>query len=131
MIQRDNYMQRLDLVRDKQIIKVLTGVRRSGKSTILEMYMQRLKEEFSVGDDQIHHLNFEDLGISSLQDYHELYDYLNNHLVVDKMNYIFLDEIQNVAHFEKILDSLFIKKNVDLYVTGSNAFMLVKSKMLV
>lgn len=74
MIQRDNYMQRLDLVRDKQIIKVLTGVRRSGKSTILEMYMQRLKEEFSVGDDQIHHLNFEDLGISSLQDYHELYD---------------------------------------------------------
>ena len=124
MIQRDSYMQRLDLVRDKQIIKVLTGVRRSGKSTILEMYKQRLKERFDVADDQIHHLNFEDLGISNLQDYHKLYDYLNNHLVANKMNYIFLDEIQNVAHFEKVLDSLFIKKNVDLYVTGSNAFML-------
>lgn len=124
MIKRESYMKRLNLVRDKQIIKVLTGVRRSGKSTILEMYEQRLKEQFQVANNQIQHLNFEDLGISDLQDYRKLYNYLNQHLVADKMNYIFLDEIQNVPHFEKALDSLFIKKNVDLYVTGSNAFML-------
>lgn len=99
MIKRESYMKRLNLVRDKQIIKVLTGVRRSGKSTILEMYEQRLKEQFQVADDQIQHLNFEDLGISDLQDYRKLYNYLNQHLVADKMNYIFLDEIQNVPHF--------------------------------
>lgn len=124
MIKRDSYMQRLDRVRDKQIIKVLTGVRRSGKSTILEMYEQRLREKFLVPTDQIQHLNFEDLRIADLQDYHKLYQHLSDHLVADKMNYIFLDEIQNVTHFEKVLDSLFIHKNVDLYVTGSNAFML-------
>lgn len=124
MIKRESYMKRLNLVRDKQIIKVLTGVRRSGKSTILKMYEQRLKEQFQIADNQIQHLNFEDLGISDLQDYRKLYNYLNQHLVADKMNYIFFDEIQNVPHFEKALDSLFIKKNVDLYVTGSNAFML-------
>lgn len=124
MIKRESYMKRLSLVRDKQIIKVLTGVRRSGKSTILKMYEQRLKEQFQIADNQIQHLNFEDLGISDLQDYRKLYNYLNQHLVADKMNYIFFDEIQNVPHFEKALDSLFIKKNVDLYVTGSNAFML-------
>lgn len=123
MIKRESYMKRLNLVRDKQIIKVLTGVRRSGKSTILKMYEQRLKEQFQIADNQIQHLNFEDLGISDLQDYRKLYNYLNQHLVADKMNYIFFDEIQNVPHFEKALDSLFIKKNVDLYVTGSNAFM--------
>lgn len=124
MIKRESYMKRLNLVRDKQIIKVLTGVRRSGKSTILKMYEQRLKEQFQIADNQIQHLNFEDLGISDLQDYRKLYNYLNQHLVADKMNYIFFDKIQNVPHFEKALDSLFIKKNVDLYVTGSNAFML-------
>lgn len=124
MIKRESYMKRLNLVRDKQIIKVLTGVRRSGKSTILKMYEQRLKEQFQIADNQIQHLNFEDLGISDLQDYRKLYNSLNQHLVADKMNYIFFDEIQNVPHFEKALDSLFIKKNVDLYVTGSNAFML-------
>ncbi len=123
MISRDSYLDKLDDVRNKQIIKALTGVRRSGKSTILQLYQDRLKNE-GVVDEQIQNLNFEDLGISNLLDYHKLYDYLQSHLLPDKMNYIFLDEIQNVPHFEKVLDSLFIKRNVDLYVTGSNAFML-------
>lgn len=123
MIARDTYLAKLDHVRDKQIIKVLTGVRRSGKSTILQMYQRRLKNE-GVWDNQIQSLNFEDLGIADLLDYRRLYDHLQSHLLSDKMNYIFLDEIQNVEHFEKVLDSLFIKHNVDLYVTGSNAFML-------
>ena len=123
MIARDTYLAKLDHVRNKQIIKVLTGVRRSGKSTILQMYQRRLKNE-GVKDDQIQSLNFEDLGIADLLDYRRLYDHLQSHLLPDKMNYIFLDEIQNVEHFEKALDSLFIKHNVDLYVTGSNAFML-------
>ena len=123
MISRDSYLDKLDDVRNKQIIKALTGVRRSGKSTILQLYQDRLKNE-GVVDEQIQNLNFEDLGISNLLDYHKLYDYLQSHLLPDKMNYIFLDEIQNVPHFEKVLDSLVIKRTVDLYVTGSNAFML-------
>lgn len=124
MIYRQTYMDRLDKIRDKQIIKVLTGVRRSGKSTILNMYEQHLVNDFNVKTSQIQHLNFEDLGISDLLDYRKLYQNLNDNLMSDKMNYIFLDEIQNVDHFEMVIDSLFIKKNVDLYITGSNAFML-------
>lgn len=123
MISRPTYLEKLDQLRDKQIIKVLTGVRRSGKSTILELYQDKLLKE-GVQPEQIQVLNFEDLGLVEITDYLKLYEHVEEHLIPNKMNYIFLDEIQDVPHFEKAVDSLFIKKNVDLYITGSNAFML-------
>lgn len=123
MIPRLTYLTRLEQVRDKQIIKVLTGVRRAGKSTILTMYQAWLKEH-GVHPNQIQAINFEDLAFSELKDYEKLYAHLNTRLVPDQMNYLFLDEIQNVPQFEKVIDSLFIKPNVDLYITGSNAFLL-------
>lgn len=123
MIPRPEYLKELAQLKDKQIIKVLTGVRRSGKSTILELYKNNLLEQ-GVAPAQIQVLNFEDLGLADITDYLKLYQHINERLVSNKMNYIFLDEIQDIPHFEKAVDSLFIKKNVDLYITGSNAFML-------
>lgn len=123
MIERPTYLDYLNSLRDKQIIKVLTGVRRCGKSTILDMFQAKLLAEH-IDDSQISALNFEDLANEKYLDYQTLYQYLNDRLVEGKMNYIFLDEIQRVKDFEKAIDSLFIKKNVDLYVTGSNAMML-------
>ncbi|AYW44738.1 ATP-binding protein [Tetragenococcus koreensis] len=123
MIQRTNYLKKLKRVKDKQIIKVLTGVRRCGKSTILQMFRQQLLDE-GVEQSQIIFINFEDLANEKYLDYHELYQYLDNSIEENQRYYIFLDEIQAVTHFEKVLDSLFIRSNVDIYVTGSNAFML-------
>lgn len=123
MIQRTNYLKKLKRVKDKQIIKVLTGVRRCGKSTILQMFRQQLLDG-GVKQSQIIFINFEDLANEKYLDYHELYQYLDNGIEENQRYYIFLDEIQAVTHFEKVLDSLFIRSNVDIYVTGSNAFML-------
>ncbi|MCO8297450.1 ATP-binding protein [Tetragenococcus halophilus] len=123
MIQRPSYLERLKQVKDKQIIKVLTGVRRCGKSTILQMFQQQLLEE-GVKQSQIIFINFEDLANEKYLDYHELYYHLDNSMDESQKYYIFLDEIQAVSQFEKVLDSFFIRPNVDLYVTGSNAFML-------
>lgn len=123
MIPRPTYLKELDNLRDQHIIKILTGVRRCGKSTILQLYRQQLLNQ-GIQKDQIQMLNFEDLGLAPITNYLDLYRYIEARILPDKMNYIFLDEIQDVTHFEKALDSLFIKKNVDLYVTGSNAFML-------
>ena len=123
MLPRPKYIDKLNKLRDKQIIKVLTGVRRSGKSTILKLYQEQLLK-VGVKQEQIQVLNFEDLGLATITDYLKLYQYIDQRLIPDKMNYIFLDEIQDIPHFEKVIDSLFIKQNVDLYVTGSNAFML-------
>ncbi|GMG66130.1 ATP-binding protein [Tetragenococcus halophilus] len=123
MIQRTSYLEKLNRVKDKQIIKVLTGVRRCGKSTILQMFRQQLLDE-GIEQSQIIFINFEDLANEKYLDYHELYRYLDNFMDKNQKYYIFLDEIQAVTHFEKVLDSFFIRPNVDLYVTGSNAFML-------
>lgn len=123
MVPRDSYLNTLDKLRNKQIIKVLTGVRRCGKSTILQLYQERLLKS-GVNTNQIQTLNFEDLDLVSIKTYLDLYNYINEHLIPNKMNYIFIDEIQSIPNFEKALDSLYIKNNVDLYVTGSNAFML-------
>lgn len=124
MIPRQTYLDQLKKLKDKQIIKVLTGVRRSGKSTIFKMFQQRLLAE-GVEKSQIQSINFKDLGFAEIKNYLDLYNYINARLVPDKKNYIFLDEIQAIPNFEKVVDSLFIKNNVDLYVTGSNAFMLL------
>lgn len=108
----------------KDIIKVVSGLRRSGKSTLLKLFKEELLSR-GTKQEAIQFLNFEDLSYEELcQDYHKLYHYLVNHLQPDVMNYIFLDEIQSVSGFEKVVDSLYLRPNVDLYITGSNAYFL-------
>lgn len=123
MIQRQEYMDKLISFREKQLIKVITGIRRCGKSTLLELYREYLKNE-GVTDDQIISVNFENVDFEYLQDYKALYQYIDSRLCNDKYTYVFLDEIQNCKYFEKAIDSIFIKKNVDVYLTGSNAYIL-------
>lgn len=123
MIERTDYLQKLIAWKDEQIIKVVTGIRRCGKSTLLDLYKGYLKEN-GVGDEQIISVNFEDLENERLQDYRVLYAYLTERLCKGKTTYIFLDEIQKVEGFEKVVDSLYIKENVDVYITGSNSWLL-------
>ena len=123
LIPREEYLNRLIALKDKQIIKVVTGVRRCGKSKLLELYQEWLLAQ-GVEEDQIISINFEDLDFEALTDYRELHAYLKARLVKGKMTYIFLDEIQNVAEFPKVVDSLYLKDHIDLYITGSNAHML-------
>lgn len=123
LIQREEYLNRLIALKDKQIIKVVTGVRRCGKSKLLELYQKWLIEH-GVEAKQIISINFEDMDFDELTDYKKLYAYLKAHLVEGKMTYVFLDEVQNVEKYQKAVDSLYIKDNVDMYITGSNAYML-------
>ena len=123
MILRKAYVDHLISWKDEQVIKVVTGVRRSGKSTLFLQFQQWLMEN-GISKDQIIYINFEDLEYESLLDYGKLYQYLKEHLANDKTTYIFLDEIQKVPSFEKVVDSLYIKPGIDLYITGSNAYML-------
>lgn len=123
MIQRTEYLNKLIAFKDKQLIKVITGIRRCGKSTLLEIFQEYLKEH-GTANEQIISINFEDLDYEELTDYRKLYAYLKERLVNGKITYIFLDEIQHVSDFPKVIGSLYIKKNVDLYITGSNAYML-------
>lgn len=123
MVQRKEYLDQLINWRDEQVIKVVTGIRRCGKSTLLLQFQQWLKEN-EVTDEQIVSVNFEELEYEELLDYKKLYQYLKERLVSGKTTYIFLDEIQKVSSFEKVVDSLYVKPSVDLYITGSNAYML-------
>ncbi|HQC54557.1 MAG TPA: ATP-binding protein [Clostridia bacterium] len=123
IIQRKEYLDKLIAFKDKKLIKIVTGVRRCGKSTLLELYKQWLKKQ-GVTDEQIISINFEDLDYEELTDYRKLYTYIKGKMLPDKVNYIILDEIQNVEDFPRVIDSLYIKDNVDLYITGSNAYML-------
>ena len=123
MIQRPEYMRFLESWKEKQIIKVITGIRRCGKSTVLELFRERLLSD-GVLPEQIISLNFEDTENEGLCNYRALYDFIKSKMLPDKMNYIFLDEIQHVAQYEKAVDSLFIKKNTDVYITGSNAYFM-------
>jgi predicted AAA+ superfamily ATPase len=123
VIQRNSYLEKLQKLKDKDLIKVITGVRRCGKSTILEIYRNHLLEN-GINTDQIIEINFESAEYDFISDYKILYNYVKERLVLGKQNYVFLDEIQNVKHFEKAVDSLYIMKNVDLYLTGSNAYLL-------
>jgi len=122
-INRPEYLNSLINARDKGIIKVVSGIRRCGKSTLMDIYRGWLLEN-GTGEQQIISINFEDIGFEHLNNYRGLYDYITPLLKPDRMNYIFLDEIQHVEQFEKAVDSLFIKKNVDLYITGSNAYFM-------
>lgn len=120
---RQEYLDKLIAFKDKQIIKVVTGIRRCGKSTLLQIYHDYLINN-NISSEQIISINFEDYDYEELLDPHKLYDYIKVRLINNKKTYVFLDEIQNVKDFHKVVDSLFIKKNVDLYIAGSNAYML-------
>lgn len=123
MIVRQTYLEKLKLMRDKKIIKVITGVRRSGKSTLLEMYRDFLVSS-GVHPSCCQYINFEDLRWESLKDYHALYNHILENLSPNEKNYIFLDEIQIVPEFQKAINSLFLRDDVDIYITGSNAYLL-------
>ena len=122
-LERQDYLNWLIQHKDKQIIKVVTGVRRCGKSTIFEIYRDYLLSQ-GILPGQIIALNFEDLDYEELTDYRALYQYVKERLCPDKMNYIFLDEIQHVDAYEKAVDSLFLRENCDVYITGSNAWFM-------
>lgn len=123
MVVRKNYLDKLISWKDHDIIKVITGIRRCGKSTLLKQFQKYLTDN-GVAEEQIISINFEDLEFEDLLDYRSLYKYVKNRLLPDKKMYVFLDEIQKVSNFEKAVDSLYIQKNVDVYITGSNAYML-------
>lgn len=123
MVERKEYLQKLWSWKDEQVIKVVTGIRRCGKSTLLKQYQNTLKSA-GVTEEQIISINFEELENEPLLDYKSLYQYIKERLCEDKMTYIFLDEIQKVTSFEKVVDSLHVKENIDIYITGSNAYML-------
>lgn len=123
MVQRKEYLEKLIGWKDDDVIKVVTGIRRCGKSTLLMQYQDYLKS-IGIEENQIIAVNFEELEYEELCDYKKLYAYIKDRLVADKITYIFLDEIQKVPSFEKVVDSLYVKPNIDIYITGSNAYML-------
>lgn len=121
MVVRKEFMKILWDWKDKKVIKVVTGVRRCGKSTLLSQFRSEVEK---LGECNTVSINFDDLENEFLCDYHVLYQYLVEKIADGLMNYIFLDEIQLVPQFEKVVNSLFLKENVDIYITGSNAYML-------
>lgn len=122
-IQRAESLEFLKRHRDKPIIKVVSGVRRSGKSTLLKLFRNFLKEE-GVPPENMLSINFEDMQFSNLREAKALHRFLSEKISDKDKVYIFLDEIQHVHEFERVVDSLFIQENVDLYITGSNAYFL-------
>ncbi len=123
MVERKEYLKQLWSWKDEQVIKVVTGIRRCGKSTLLKQYQEKLLAE-GIAREQMISINFEELENEPLLDYQALYRYIKERLCDGKMTYIFLDEIQKVMSFEKAVDSLYVKDNIDIYITGSNAYML-------
>lgn len=123
LIERTEYLEWLIKWREKQIIKVVSGVRRCGKSTLFTIYRNWLADH-GINEGQIISINFEDIEFEHLTDYRLLYEHIKGLIIPNKMNYIFLDEIQHVESFEKTVDSLFLKDNCDVYITGSNAYFM-------
>lgn len=121
---RKEYLSKLLSYKDKDLIKVVSGLRRSGKSTLFELYRQTLLQ-MGVKDKQIVFLNFEEFELRKfLNDLDSLYAHIISQLDLSKPCYVFLDEVQNVNEFERLVDGLFVKPNIDVYITGSNAFLL-------
>mgnify|MGYP000286368065 CR=1 FL=1 len=123
LINRTQYLEQLKSFKDMKLIKVVSGIRRCGKSTLFDIYCDYLKQQ-GIEDNQIIRLNLESGEFYDIQDYRQLFSYVKERLCSDKMNYIFLDEVQNVREFQKAVDSLFILDNCDVYITGSNAYLL-------
>lgn len=122
-ILRLEFLEKLKSFKDKHIIKVITGIRRCGKSTLMKMFRNYLLES-GISAEQIVFLNFEDFDNYELLNPKSLYDYLKPKILKDRMTYIFFDEIQNVADFQRVVDSLFLNEKIDIYITGSNAYLL-------
>ena len=122
MIERTEYLEELKRWKDKDLIKVITGIRRCGKSTLFQLFIDYLKST-CISNEQIISINLEDADYN-FEDYKQLYDYIKEKMDSKKKYYVFLDEVQNVPMFQKAVDSLYIKKNVDVYITGSNAYLL-------
>lgn len=122
MIKRTEYLDLLKRFKDKDLIKVITGIRRCGKSTLFELYIDYLKKS-KIKTSQIIKINLENPEYN-FENYISLYNYINNQIKGEEKYYVFLDEVQNVPEFQKAVDGLYIKKNVDLYITGSNAYLL-------
>ena len=123
LIQREQYLEFLRRHKDQDVIKVVSGVRRCGKSTLFELFKQELLAS-GVKANQIISISFEDLEYEPLQEYHALHEYIVERLIPETPMYVFLDEVQHVPQFEKVVGSLFIKPNVDIYITGSNAYFM-------
>ena len=123
MIERPNYLQELISFKDKELIKIVTGIRRCGKSTLFDLYEEYLLSK-GVFKKQIIRINLEDYEFSNIKTCDDLYNFINLKLLKDKMNYVFIDEVQKIDDFQKAVDGLYIKKNVDLYITGSNSKLL-------
>lgn len=123
MVQRKEYINQLLSWKDDRVIKVVTGIRRCGKSTLLAQFQNILREK-GIEDEQIISINFEELEYEDLLDYKKLYAFLKERINPNKQNYIFLDEIQRVESYEKVVDSLYVKEYIDIYITGSNSYML-------
>ena len=123
LIPRPHFLDNLIKFCEIDVIKVVTGARRSGKSTLFALYIEHLKST-GVLDNQIVHINLEDIGMEHLHEYRALHNFLVSKLQKDKMTYIFIDEVGHCEGFEKAIDSIYIKKNTDVYITGSNADLL-------
>lgn len=122
-VMRQEYFQQLLGWKDKKIIKVVTGIRRCGKSTLLKMFQEYLLEQ-GILKEQIIFINFEEYEYEELWEPKALYQYIKERILPDKMIYLILDEIQNVKEFQRVIDSFFVKENMDIYITGSNSYML-------
>ena len=122
IVERTEYIEELKKWKDKNLIKVITGIRRCGKSTLFGLYIEYLKG-LKIDDKHIISINLESLDYD-FKDYRELYNYVMSKINDDKKYYVFLDEIQNIEEFQKAVDGLYIKENIDIYITGSNAFLL-------
>ncbi|EOS37848.1 hypothetical protein C808_03828 [Lachnospiraceae bacterium M18-1] len=122
-IERPEYLEQLIRFREKEVIKVVTGIRRCGKSTLFDLYCEYLVQD-GVSKDQIIRVNMEDPDYHDIRDYMQLYDWIRQQMDSEKMNYILIDEVQNVPEFQKAVDGLYIKENCDVYITGSNAYLL-------
>jgi uncharacterized protein len=123
LIARPDYLNQLISFKDKQLIKVVTGIRRCGKSTLFDLYTAYLNAQ-QVSDSQIIRLNLESPELYETDTALKLYNLVKGKLQPAQMNYIFLDEVQAVPEFQKAVDGLFMLRNCDVYITGSNAFLL-------
>ena len=122
-LERNNYLEKLIAFRDKHIIKIITGIRRCGKSTLMEIYQDALRSR-GVAEEQIVAVNFEDFDFRALRQPEQLHAYIKERITPGKTTYVFLDEIQHVENWPEVIDSLFLRKELDLYLTGSNAYLL-------
>lgn len=123
MIERPYFLNELISFKEKEVIKIITGIRRCGKSTLFDLYENYLLDH-GIEKNQIIRINLEEYEFDNVKTYKELFLYVNSKLIKDKMNYVMIDEVQKVQDFQKACDSLYIKKNVDLYLTGSNSKIL-------